>query len=618
MKKFKIEDVRAYIEKGGFKLLSEEYIDSVTPLKIQCPEGHSFFRTFANFKVKGYSCPICSGYRPRKSYEEVKEKFEKYGFTLLTKKEEYKNIKQKLKVVCPEGHKSEVRFSNFSISIETGCTGCKICGINRNKLSFKDIKKFFANEGYTVLSEESEYSNSETPVRVLCPNKHESKMSYHNFRTGARCRYCSKENGFNNIKHDFSYVKKEIESKGFTLLSKESDYSNSKTKLKLKCKEGHIFERSFHMLHKYKDCPECKKIKNRKIKMLSYSVVKERIESEGYELLSKEYEDNHKKLKLRCPRGHICYISLNNFGSGHRCSKCPFTKSRPELEVFNFVAKYFPETISGDRSLIPHAELDIVIPSKKLAIEYCGLYWHSENSGKHKDYHLDKLKKCEKVGYKLITLFDDEWKFKREIVISRLENLLGLKSKKSVSARKCQIKEIDSKIKAEFLKQNHLQGNTNSLINLGLFSDDNLVSVMTFSKTSISKGRKAEDGVYELSRFCSKLGYNARGAASKLLKYFERNYKPDKIISYSDRRWSVGSLYKTLGFEFIHHSPPSYWYIQGGRKRVHRFNFRKSVLNEKLENFDPNKTEVENMNNNGYDRIFDCGNSLWEKTYKGD
>ena len=39
----------------------------------------------------------------------------------------------------------------------------------------------------------------------------------------------------------------------------------------------------------------------------------------------------------------------------------------------------------------------------------------------------------------------------------------------------------------------------------------------------------------------------------------------------------------------------------------HRFSFRKSELADKLDTFDPNKTEVQNIKDNGWFRIFDCG-----------
>lgn len=106
------------------------------------------------------------------------------------------------------------------------------------------------------------------------------------------------------------------------------------------------------------------------------------------------------------------------------------------------------------------------------------------------------------------------------------------------------------------------------------------------------------------------------GGASKLYKYFISNYKPSSVVSYADLRYSNGNLYKKLGFEFSHFSNPNYWYFKLPDMTLHsRVRFQKHRLCNLLENFDNNKTEVENMLNNGYRRIFDCGNAVYKKEY---
>ena len=133
---------------------------------------------------------------------------------------------------------------------------------------------------------------------------------------------------------------------------------------------------------------------------------------------------------------------------------------------------------------------------------------------------------------------------------------------------------------------------------------------MTFGKTRYNN--KAE---WEMLRFCSKLGYHVVGAAGKLLKHFEQEYKPKSIVSYADMRWSQGKLYKALGFTFDHSSAPNYWYFKGPMLRESRVKFQKHKLPNILDHFDPNLSEVQNMVANGYNRIFDCGNMVFIKEY---
>jgi hypothetical protein len=134
---------------------------------------------------------------------------------------------------------------------------------------------------------------------------------------------------------------------------------------------------------------------------------------------------------------------------------------------------------------------------------------------------------------------------------------------------------------------------------------------MTFGKCRFDKKHE-----WELLRFCNKLGYHVPGSASKLLKYFEKTYKPTSLVSYADRRWSIGNVYEKLGFKFSHNSLPNYWYFKNNSLLLEsRVKYQKHKLKNLLENFDENKTEVENMKANGYNRIFDCGNMVFEKIF---
>jgi hypothetical protein len=136
---------------------------------------------------------------------------------------------------------------------------------------------------------------------------------------------------------------------------------------------------------------------------------------------------------------------------------------------------------------------------------------------------------------------------------------------------------------------------------------------MAFGKKRIAMGNKQQiDGEFEMLRFCNKLNTQVDGGASKLLKYFIKNYRPKLILTFADRRYSNGNLYKQLGFEFIDNTKPNYWYFKSAEMiRYHRFKFRKDVLVK--EDYDKNKSEFEIMAERGYLRIYDCGNMKFQK-----
>ena len=279
--------------------------------------------------------------------------------------------------------------------------------------------------------------------------------------------------------------------------------------------------------------------------------------------------------------------------------------SNLELEVLEFVKSLSQTVKNGDRTILDGLELDILDEVNKIAIEVNGLYWHCEEMGKDKYYHLDKTKKCLNKDIQLIHIFEDEWNEKKRIVKWRLKHLFGaVKSK--IYARKCNVKEINNSSAQRFLQKYHLQGQCKSSLNLGLFYKNRLVSVMTFSKSRFNKNYD-----WELLRFASIFSFNVIGGAGKLLKYFENNYN-GSLISYADKRWSKGNLYRQLGFDEIKDSSPSYFYTKG-LKRFNRVMFQKHKLKKLLENYDENLSEYENMSNNGFMRIWDCGNKVFVK-----
>jgi hypothetical protein len=290
------------------------------------------------------------------------------------------------------------------------------------------------------------------------------------------------------------------------------------------------------------------------------------------------------------------------------CVKCnPKKQNIKQNKVFDFISNYYTNTISPDRNLLNGREIDIFIPELNLGFEFNGLYWHSEIY-KERTYHLDKTQECLNNGVSLFHIWEDDWNYKQDIVKSMILNKLG-KTPNKIFARKCQVKEItDNKLIREFLNKNHIQGFVGSKIKLGLFYQDELVSLMTFGNLRKSLGQKSQEGSYEMLRFCNKLNTNVLGGASKLFKYFLQNYDVKEIISYSDSSRSEGNLYQTLGFKMVHETEPNYyWIVDGVRK--HRFNFRKDKLVK--EGLDPNKTEIQIMNERGFYRIFDCGSKKW-------
>lgn len=344
-----------------------------------------------------------------------------------------------------------------------------------------------------------------------------------------------------------------------------------------------------------------------------YSKVIDRLDKVEPLFSENEYDNVKKKYEWRCIFCGNVFIDGVDNGREPRCPKCSKrVLSQPELEINDFIESLGFTTEVHNREIIKPMELDILIPEKNIAIEYNGLYWHSEQKIGDKYYHIKKTDIANKNNLRLIHIFEDEWLYKSSIVKNRLKSILG-ENRYRVGGRETSISEISSKQKNDFLERYHIQGQDSSVVKIGAFKGDVLISVMTFSKPRISLGQKSrEDGVWELSRFASVSDTYAPGVASKLFSYFLDKYFPKMIYTYSDVRWNTGILYKNLGMKYLGRTNPNYWYIEKNRKRSHRFKYRKQVLKEKLSYFNEDLTEYENMLQNNYDRIWDCGNDKWE------
>lgn len=324
---------------------------------------------------------------------------------------------------------------------------------------------------------------------------------------------------------------------------------------------------------------------------------------------------NDSKYLIKCKICQIDFEILNSLMNSRIrvgdsiCINCnPKKQNIQEYKLYNFIEEnYKGSIIQSDRTILNGKELDIYLPELNLAFEFNGLYWHSEIY-KDRMYHLNKTKDCLDKGIKLLHIWEDDWNYKQEIVKSIILNKLGYS--KRIFARKCEVKIPNNKEVRDFLVNNHIQGFVGSKIKIGLYFEEELVSLMTFGNLRKSLGQKSLENSYELLRFCNKLGYSVVGGAGKIFKYFLNNYDVFKVISYSDNSRGVGDLYKIIGFELVSETVPNYyWVVDGIRK--HRFNFRKDKLI--MEGNDPNKTEVQIMNNKGYNRIFDCGCKKWVK-----
>jgi hypothetical protein len=318
------------------------------------------------------------------------------------------------------------------------------------------------------------------------------------------------------------------------------------------------------------------------------------------------------RYKFQCLKCENVFEDNLRDGKIPRCCICfPHAKSILENNIHDFLKLCNVPNISrNSKSIIPPLELDLYLPNHKLAIEFNGVFWHSENSpgGTSPQYHLNKTKLCEEKGIQLLHIFEDEWIEKQEIVKSIIKNKLGLIENK-IYARNCEIRDVSNEEAYNFLFDNHLQTPVNSKHNFGLYTKDNELMYLI----GLSKPRFNKKYEYELVRSCPRISTSVIGGFSKLLNYAVKTLQIKSLVSYVDKRYFTGSGYNDKNWKLAHETTPNYFYTTGNVLRESRVKFQKHKLKHLFPDlYDAKLTEWQIMQLAGYDRIWDCGNLVFE------
>jgi hypothetical protein len=280
-------------------------------------------------------------------------------------------------------------------------------------------------------------------------------------------------------------------------------------------------------------------------------------------------------------------------------ARTPGGKSYGELELLRYVNQFIFAESRSFKSLGSGSNLflDIYIPELKIAFEYNGLYWHSEEF-KPRDYHLEKTLECEKLGIRLIHIWEDDWLIKREILEKKIRSWLGLETEK-VFARKCSIVVPTKEQRGSFYELNHIKGDSAGSIAYALEFQGTLVAMITFKDMG--------QGTWDLNRFATSC--SVPGGFSRLLEHFKRNNQWSKIYTYADRCISQGNLYAKIGFKLTSISAPAYHGIERYKRRSH-WHYTAEKLKARFPQF--SGTQFEIMDQAKIPRIWDCGQLRFE------
>ncbi len=390
----------------------------------------------------------------------------------------------------------------------------------------------------------------------------------------------------------------------------EATIENSSTnKTTIICKlHGRFMQTWADHTAKKAGCPKCKNNRTKETNQQKYQVdhiSQKHISDINWQLLNDQnwlYEQHHIKCRTLTDIADQLGVQDTTVGLRFKDFSIPikrFPVSVGERQVAEFIQSLV-ECKTNVRDILPsQQELDIYIPSLNIAIEYCGLYWHSDKF-KDPNYHYNKLIECNLVGIRLITIFSDEWSNQRQQVENKLKMVLNLCNQQRIYARQCEIGEVSHQAKQSFFNANHIQQDGPCSIQYGLYHNDLLVACVGLIAKSNDR--------FIINRYATSC--HVIGGFSKLLHHIKKTLNWKIIETFADHRWSDGKLYQLTGFTNQYKLRPDYSWTNG-TTRWHKFGFRRSLLLSKLDSFNCQLSEQENCKAAGLLRIFDCGKTKY-------
>ncbi len=238
-----------------------------------------------------------------------------------------------------------------------------------------------------------------------CNKGHEwaTRISHRN--NGGGCPYCSGHKalkGYNDLgtlnpklASEWNYEKNEnLKPEHFTL--------GSDKKVWCKCNKGHEWSARISHRNNGGGCPYCSGHKVLKgyndLGTLNPKLASEWNYEKNGDLKPENFSiGSNKKVWWKCTKGHEWQATIAKRNNGSGCLICTSERntSFPEYAFIYYLKKYGIKSIHSYKE--KGFELDIYIPSKKIAIEYDGYFWHKNKAKKD----LDKNLNCKKEEIKL-------------------------------------------------------------------------------------------------------------------------------------------------------------------------------------------------------------------------
>lgn len=299
---------------------------------------------------------------------------------------------------------------------------------------------------------------------------------------------------------------------------------------------------------------------------------------QDWHVIGFEFRGHKSPVDVACPTcDYRNTHALDILYKGKVCPRCyPRNFSRWHQDLYAEFLTLDPGATVNDRTLIAPFELDIVSSNRQFAIECNGLYWHSEAFETPPSYHQEKTDRAMAAKIALFHVFEDEWRdvCKRSIIKSMMKVKLNLARR--VMARKLELHGGHPANVANFLRENHLDGNTPASKAFWLVDDSkNIMCALTLRRPH--QQAKWGNKTIELARVATLRDFTVVGGMSRLIKaatVWARSHGYERVITYRDMRLGgSGHGYEASGFVKSHVTAPRFWWTDCNH-RIDRFAVR--------------------------------------------
>lgn len=602
-----------------------------------CPEGHEWDAPVYS-RVAGNGCPYCSGRLPVVGVTDLATTHPELAAELVDQSLATRlaaKSNRKVRWRCALGHEWDATVAN-----RTAGKGCPYCANRRLLVGFNDMATTHPDLAAELADRGAAtklMAGHNGGVRWRCKEGHEwvtSPNSRVNQSVG--CPYCSGKKvtpGMNDLATTHPDLAAQLVDQ--SLATKLS--AGSGKRLRWRCERGHEWDATVYSRKTGLGCPICS---NKQV-LVGYNDLATTDPEIAAELVRPEdgqtvTRSSHRKMKWRCSKGHEWAASVAGRCGRDRCG-CPVCSprvSRAEQELRDVVRKMLGPGVRirfNDRRVIAPLELDLYVPSLGVAFEFNGVWWHSEEAGKGRMYHRDKLLACKEHGITLVSIWEDTWRLHRSACLSMVANKLGVFdelrdpqeafgfSNERRFARRLSCGEVSGRVAGDFLDAHHVQGRVAATRHFALFDGDVLVAVMSVRSPRGNARMRRSVGEWEVQRYATE--GHVVGGFSKLLRHAERTLLSEgadlrRWVSFSDNEVSSGKMYQQTQFFLDIEIAPNYKYAgaKTGYVRKPKEGFQKAKFRDRDDLvFEEGMTERELAQLNGLFRCWDSGKLRWVK-----